>query len=1063
MAGKRKAPPSPSSSSEDEGRGRARAADSSGWEDEDSSEAESHRLRIALPQRKKVRKKRQGSPRRGDVNIPEDILSECSKMFLDKKLDDKAASINWGRKQVKMVLRAIVQSDEMMNMLRHAGLAPGEKEPPAEPKMTRAMARRVEAEGLTVPYLVEPATPPRLHDPELALLAAGELQPEEEGDKDEEYRPDLDPFADDDDDDSLFQSEEGTPRSQREESFNTSCLSTPASIGTPRSFATPDSSTFKRPFLARGSMAVHRHAASRSLDFDAAPLERSYSTRSNNPLTEVRIEDIEQQFIPFDITPDMYDPVRENDDYSEFLKDMFGGSSAEVEYNEEEDTEFVYCPDEADEQTADPEELRNDKATKVTKKEVAELMAELCEFADSSLRSDADNKKKKVVKKKKAPLPGDQIFEAIKEHTEAAAKEVKVVEVMSVEEVVVATEQVTAEQRSMIAEQMSQHVQLATQMGLMASHNETWRGVRRQCEAMLGEVASASLQPGSVAASSNLYTSLAVLRSWEELGQDPTTISKNKNSKKYKKRNFIFDLSDPLVDFMAKQKVFYYPSLLPTCALAQDTSRISWTPGEDALLALALANTAPTLTKTGLTELSYALQAKYMRAKSAVQIRARIKNLKLRDSEEAMNPVVKFIKTGEASAARVAITTRGNGSQSLVDMLREGDAADFPPMWTRRIHDLLQRRSGAEPPRRLQPFPALLQPAQVQQVILVTTVPSPAAASPPPAFLRPILCVDGQTGTPSSTSEGEEVPPIKSPVKRLLLTRTLPYKSPVKAASERILRKYSMSPHKRPLRPLHIRERRRTAPGPPAPPPAPLSPPPNLPPRPRSPPPSEEGSADMVDSVDTPTTLARRKSRHQKEAELTLQLLGPLETAEEKESREARESQEMLEEIRRALVGSEHLQAQFAAIIAAVEAVGTVGTYTALHSLLEGHPAVQETLLDLLSDPEARELGAGVYEAHQQRVRMKQFVVRLGVAYRHQPAYHARLLRELDTLCSDPSLTPASLHTAASRLFKHNTFLLEQFLLLVPGGEPPEACLPSPEVGRGLRAIAGIVRRLSAA
>merc|ERR1719319_926250 len=184
----------------------------------------------------------------------------------------------------------------------------------------------------------------------------------------------------------------------------------------------------------------------------------------------------------------------------------------------------------------------------------------------------------------------------------------------------------------------------------MASHNETWRGVRRQCEAMLGEVASASLLPGSVAASSNLYTSLAVLRSWEELGQDPTTISKNKNSKKYKKRNFIFDLSDPLVDFMAKQKVFYYPSLLPTCALAQDTSRISWTLGEDALLALALANTAPTLTKTGLTELSYALQAKYMRAKSAVQIRARIKNLKLRDSEEAMNPVVKFIKTAEAGA-----------------------------------------------------------------------------------------------------------------------------------------------------------------------------------------------------------------------------------------------------------------------------------------------------------------------------------------------------------------------------------------------------------------------------
>ena len=126
--------------------------------------------------------------------------------------------------QVKMVLRAVVQSEEMMNMLRHAGLATGEKEPPAEPKMTMAMARKVEAEGLTVPYLVAPATPPRIPDPEVVFLAGGQLQPEEEGDKDTEYRPDLDPFADDDDDDSLFS--EGTPRSQREESFN-SCLSTP--------------------------------------------------------------------------------------------------------------------------------------------------------------------------------------------------------------------------------------------------------------------------------------------------------------------------------------------------------------------------------------------------------------------------------------------------------------------------------------------------------------------------------------------------------------------------------------------------------------------------------------------------------------------------------------------------------------------------------------------------------------------------------------------------------------------------------------------------------------------
>lgn len=186
----------------------------------------------------------------------------------------------------------------------------------------------------------------------------------------------------------------------------------------------------------------------------------------------------------------------------------------------------------------------------------------------------------------------------------------------------------------------------------------------------------------------------------------------------------------------------------------------------------------------------------------------------------------------------------------------------------------------------------------------------------------------------------------------------------------------------------------------------------------------------------------------QREAELTLALLGPLESAEEREQRESRESQELFHDIGRALQGSGEKQQKFTLTMSAVEQEGTAGTYTALHELLSGHPSVQEALLDLLTPPEARQLGAAVYVAHQQRQRMKQFVLRLGLAYRHQPAYHARLLRELDSLCTDPALSPATLRTAATRLFKHNSFLLDQFLLLVPRGEVAESSLPSPEVSK---------------
>ena len=76
---------------------------------------------------------------------------------------------------------------------------------------------------------------------------------------------------------------------------------------------------------------------------------------------------------------------------------------------------------------------------------------------------------------------------------------------------------------------------------------------------------------------------------------------------------------------------------------------------------------------------------------------------------------------------------------------------------------------------------------------------------------------------------------------------------------------------------------------------------------------------------------------------------------------------------------------------------------------------------------------------------MKKFILKLNVAYKHQPAYLARVLRELDNLCSDLTLTPEMLRKVAVRLFKHNQHLLDQFLMLVPGVEPPESMLPSPE------------------
>lgn len=179
---------------------------------------------------------------------------------------------------------------------------------------------------------------------------------------------------------------------------------------------------------------------------------------------------------------------------------------------------------------------------------------------------------------------------------------------------------------------------------------------------------------------------------------------------------------------------------------------------------------------------------------------------------------------------------------------------------------------------------------------------------------------------------------------------------------------------------------------------------------------------------------------------MTLALLGPLETEEEREARENRECMEMYSEIQRVVnSSSEEVQAKYQEIISMAGRRGVAATYTELSRLMEGHPAVQDLLLDLLSSEEAASLGTEVYEAHAQRTKMKRFLLKLAMAYKNQPAYHIKVLKELDSLCKESSLTPDTLKAAATRLFRHSQHLLDEFLMLVPGVEPPEAMLPSPE------------------
>ncbi len=105
----------------------------------------------------------------------------------------------------------------------------------------------------------------------------------------------------------------------------------------------------------------------------------SLRTRSKLPLNDTQLEDLERQLVPPDITPDMYDwgTQTDNEDYLAFLKDFLNPGQNQNDANDDDDPEYNVMED--DEDLHDKEELRRDRAVKVPKKELTQLIAELFE------------------------------------------------------------------------------------------------------------------------------------------------------------------------------------------------------------------------------------------------------------------------------------------------------------------------------------------------------------------------------------------------------------------------------------------------------------------------------------------------------------------------------------------------------------------------------------------------------------------------------------------------------------------------------------------------------------
>ncbi|MEE6509807.1 hypothetical protein FKM82_028033 [Ascaphus truei] len=393
-------------------------------------------------------------------------------------------------------------------------------------------------------------------------------------------------------------------------------------------------------------------------------------TRSKRPLKDIPIGQLEAKFRAPDITPDMYDPNTADDEewkmwLGSLMREDVGN---EDEADDDDDPEYNFL---ADLDEPDTEDFRNDRAVRITKKEVNELMEELFEtFQDEvgfSHVKDADpededgnpeahsnfntphairfqeplanllNEQHRTVKeqlellrmRKSMTKPNAQELEEPK-----APPPRKVAPVLFLDGV----------QKRRLQQQMQQHVQLLTQMHLLSCRNPSLSLEADTARIFLVELSSfaensslihRSCNPDfqSIFHAWNLKDALHLLSAFHS--QIPEACESPKPERKT--ANEFSSLPKHVAWIMATRPLFMYPELLPIITLKARGPRdkVFFTKAEDNLLALGLKHFEG-------TELSKTLISKYLlTAKTAHQLTVRIKNLILKKTPDN---IIKYYK-----------------------------------------------------------------------------------------------------------------------------------------------------------------------------------------------------------------------------------------------------------------------------------------------------------------------------------------------------------------------------------------------------------------------------------
>ncbi|XP_022603122.1 GON-4-like protein isoform X2 [Seriola dumerili] len=594
---------------------------------------------------------------------------------LDQSLETKSKQHNLTTVNVRNIIHEVITNEHVVAMMK-AAINETEAVPPFEPKMTRSKFKEVVEKGVVIPaWNISPIKKtsdvnkaPQFVDIPLA----------EEDSSDEEYRPDEeeeDETAEDTFQESDMESTASSPRGSRlvrveEDSCSPWQISRsrsrnlrPVSVSMgppPPPKALPPKAVTDSTFLEK------LHAVEEELAVCMEPFQplsesgdevglMAYRTRSKRPLRDVPLGRLEAELRAPDITPDMYDSssTHEDREWTDWLRGLMTSEmDNEEECDDEDDPEYNFL---ADTDEPDLEDYRDDKAVRITKKEVNELMEELFETLKEDLAGqEVDDEGHEEEEEPQEETPTVQTHAPPEQHSPELGDDDSdgpITELRTVKQQLALirkrqqthtmcnthslyaepyTLKLDRQQKIRLQQQLQQHVQLLTQIHLLTSpvaklqsEAETTRQFLFELDvlAQRSELLMSSARPGfcSVFRSSNLQGALQLL---EELRHTPISYQPQHHPPDARGHMRCYPVMPAeLAWLFATRPVFLYPELLPCAsldpALYCPRRSAAFTAAEDCLLVLGLRNMEGSCDPTKLV-------SQFLLRKTLVQVRRRI-------------------------------------------------------------------------------------------------------------------------------------------------------------------------------------------------------------------------------------------------------------------------------------------------------------------------------------------------------------------------------------------------------------------------------------------------------